>query len=344
MEKALAKAPITLPAVVLLNFRDKHDEEPHDETVDRGITTGGTSVPAVQKPPPNAPASLGNPPSPTVAREGAEEDMPSEEGGKAGTGDSARTEPNHAGNFQTAENDQNIGTESSPTSHSKLPEDGGNEGLGTATIRVGDEPRQGEGGGGIVVTLQDARAMVDRVTKADEAEGRGHGRLVSLFDCSMKNCFGLRVLYTYLNVPYLELKRQSLLQQAKLAGERLEREVRELEGFIGGHSYDNYMKHLQAADFDPTAGMNSTIEPFSLPTSCCFRDGMNRRFVHGTSNQRKETFLLYSLRLARRLPERRKQHEAGRYHDLRITVALLSVPIPACNDPNPCSLIPALFI
>lgn len=65
------------------------------------------------------------------------------------------------------------------------------------------------------------------------------------------------MLYTYLNVPFLELKRQSLLQQAQIAAETLEREYRELEGFIGGHSYGNYMQHLQSSDVDPTAGADS---------------------------------------------------------------------------------------
>lgn len=55
-------------------------------------------------------------------------------------------------------------------------------------------------------------------------------------------------------MPYLELKRKSLLQQAQNAAETLEREYRELEGFIGGHSYGNYMQHLQTSDVDPTAG------------------------------------------------------------------------------------------
>lgn len=63
-----------------------------------------------------------------------------------------------------------------------------------------------------------------------------------------------QVLYTYLNVPFLELKRQSLLQQARIAGERLEKEYQELAGFIGGHSYRNYMQHLRTSDVDPTAG------------------------------------------------------------------------------------------
>lgn len=49
------------------------------------------------------------------------------------------------------------------------------------------------GGWDHVVTLETARLMMERVRKADEVEGRGAGRRVSLFDCSMKNCFGLRV-------------------------------------------------------------------------------------------------------------------------------------------------------
>ena len=64
----------------------------------------------------------------------------------------------------------------------------------------------------------------------------------------------MQVLYTYLNVPFLELKRRSLLQQAQAASETLEREYRELAGFIGGHSYGNYMQHLQTSDVDPTSG------------------------------------------------------------------------------------------
>lgn len=63
-----------------------------------------------------------------------------------------------------------------------------------------------------------------------------------------------QVLYTYLNVPFLELKRKSLLQQAEIAAERLEKEYQELAGFIGGHSYGNYMQHLRSSDVDPTAG------------------------------------------------------------------------------------------
>ncbi|CAM9659882.1 unnamed protein product, partial [Hapterophycus canaliculatus] len=127
----------------------------------------------------------------------------------------------------------------------------------------------GSGTGGAwdhVVTLETARLMMDRVREADEAAGRGTGRRVSLFDCSMKNCFGLRVLYTYLNVPFLELKRKALLQQAEIASERLEKEYQELAGFIGGHSYGNYMQHLRSSDVDPTAARTVPAAPPGRPS------------------------------------------------------------------------------
>lgn len=60
----------------------------------------------------------------------------------------------------------------------------------------GGAEQSGGGRGGAwdhVVTLETARLMMDRVREADLAAGRGGGRRVSLFDCSMKNCFGLRV-------------------------------------------------------------------------------------------------------------------------------------------------------
>ncbi|CAN0439404.1 unnamed protein product, partial [Ectocarpus sp. 12 AP-2014] len=75
-----------------------------------------------------------------------------------------------------------------------------------------------------------------------------------------------QVLYTYLNVPFLELKRKSLLQQAHMASERLEKEYQELAGFIGGHSYGNYMQHLRASDVDPTAGRSAPAAPPGRPS------------------------------------------------------------------------------
>ncbi|CAN0386984.1 unnamed protein product, partial [Ectocarpus fasciculatus] len=224
-KKGLAEAPVDLPTVVLLNFRDKMEED----AVAKASQKPGTS--------PAAAAAASTQSAPASAAQAADPPPPGDGDASAATS----------------------GPESAATA-AGVP-----EGAVSATSAVG----RGGGKGGAwdhVVTLETARLMMYRVKEADEAAGRGAGRRVSLFDCSMKNCFGLRVLYTYLNVPFLELKRKSLLQQAQMASERLEKEYQELAGFIGGHSYGNYMQHLRASDVDPTAGRSAPAAPPGRPS------------------------------------------------------------------------------
>ncbi|CAM9222419.1 unnamed protein product [Ectocarpus sp. 13 AM-2016] len=235
-KKGLAEAPVDLPTVVLLNFRDKLEE---DAVVNASQRSSTSTTPASA----TAAAVMASTPSLTAsAAESAADPPPGDGDASAAAGASS-------------------GTESAATAAMA----GASEGVVSASSAV-------DGGGGKggawdhVVTLETARLMMDRVKEADEAAGRGAGRRVSLFDCSMKNCFGLRVLYTYLNVPFLELKRKSLLQQAQMASERLEKEYQELAGFIGGHSYGNYMQHLRASDVDPTAGRSAPAAPPGRPS------------------------------------------------------------------------------
>lgn len=158
VEKGLAEAPVNLPTVVLLNFRDKLEEDAvarASETPGRNRTPSSAGAPAA--------GAAGSPPvddgygeEPSAA--GAKRDVSA-----AGAGAGADGGPDHPGTEQAA---------------------GG---------RV-DGARSAKGGAwDHVVTLETARLMMERVREADEAAGRGSGRRVSLFDCSMKNCFGLRV-------------------------------------------------------------------------------------------------------------------------------------------------------
>ncbi|CAM9220849.1 unnamed protein product [Ectocarpus sp. 8 AP-2014] len=228
-KKGLAEAPVDLPTVVLLNFRDKLEE---DAVAKASQKSGTSTTPASAA----AAAAMASTQSPTASGAEAAADPP------PGDGDASAA----------------VGTSS------------GTESAAKAAASASEVAVDGGGGKGgawdHVVTLETARLMMDRVKEADEAAGRGAGRRVSLFDCSMKNCFGLRVLYTYLNVPFLELKRKSLLQQAQMASERLEKEYQELAGFIGGHSYGNYMQHLRASDVDPTAGRSAPAAPPGRPS------------------------------------------------------------------------------
>ena len=57
-------------------------------------------------------------------------------------------------------------------------------------------------------------ASAKRVRHEDEQR-------VQCFDASMKNCYGLKALHSYFNVPYLELKIATLAELARSAREEL---------------------------------------------------------------------------------------------------------------------------
>lgn len=156
MEKALAEAPVELPAVILLNFRDKLEED---------AAAKASGVPVT---PPIPPPASGTPPdvTPSSLKE-------------------AETPPNDPASSPKAP----VADERSGS----VPEGVSGGGEGGDVVEVGSKEGVGKGAWGHVVTLETASLMMERVRETDEREGRGAGRRVSLFDCSMKNCFGLRV-------------------------------------------------------------------------------------------------------------------------------------------------------
>lgn len=194
MEEKLAETPVKLPAVVLLNFRDKRDKDNESKNAvreDKGRVASGQRVgPATQArrarevTPPSTPAAAdqdkstpavngdGDPPTPPHPSS-RREDVAGDMSGDVSRGDKGKGRP----------------AEGEVVQASAVEEESED---GQASEREKERRRQAETERG-PVTLEEARAMVDRVTRGDEEEGRGSGRLVSLFDCSMKNCFGLRV-------------------------------------------------------------------------------------------------------------------------------------------------------
>ena len=146
VEAALAEAPVNIPAVVLLNFRDKLEED--------------SAAKANEKP---------ENPAKRPAQETPPSDPPEQKGEKSGA----------AGE---------VSEEGDPT-EVKAEDEAGEGDAGEKAEVEGAKA----GAWGHVVTLESARLMMDRVREVDVAEERGPGRRISLFDCSMKNCFGLRV-------------------------------------------------------------------------------------------------------------------------------------------------------
>ncbi len=150
--------------MVLLNFRDKLEEDAVEQasSVQRQPGTAAGDASSSSSPQPPRPKPATQPPE-------TEKDPPP----RGGEGEASSSSAGAEGGGAPA---------------------GGEAADGAA--RDGAAEQGGGGRGGAwdhVVTLETARLMMDRVREADLAAGRGGGRRVSLFDCSMKNCFGLRV-------------------------------------------------------------------------------------------------------------------------------------------------------
>jgi len=70
-------------------------------------------------------------------------------------------------------------------------------------------------GAGRAVPLAEIEEFADAACR--ERVRHGDGRRVQAFECSLKDCFGLKVLYNYFNIPFLELKAVVLAERVKAA-------------------------------------------------------------------------------------------------------------------------------
>ena len=60
----------------------------------------------------------------------------------------------------------------------------------------------------------------------------------------MSNCFGLKLLYSYLNKPFLALKKANLLQALNMIEGEAAAADKDMLGLIHGSPYDGYVEHL----------------------------------------------------------------------------------------------------
>jgi GTPase SAR1 family protein len=86
--------------------------------------------------------------------------------------------------------------------------------------------------------------------------GGSDENLTRAFPASMQNCFGLRLLYHYLNVPFLRVKQQTLAKQLELATIHLHGALEDVDEMVEGADFDKYAHHLGPAGL--RAGSQST--------------------------------------------------------------------------------------
>jgi hypothetical protein len=74
---------------------------------------------------------------------------------------------------------------------------------------------------------------------------------IPCIETSAKNCYGLKQLYTYFNLPYLELKVENLRQQLEMMNEEKQFAMEEINMTIRESSYDLYLQQLRDTKSKP---------------------------------------------------------------------------------------------
>ena len=139
-------------------------------------------------------------------------------------------------------------------------------------------------------------AAEDLASEACRARARPMGgRRAQAFECSLKNCFGLKVLYHYLNLPFLELKVSTMLRQLKELKEDLATTRDEVSTYVEAQDYDSYTAWLTATSKpSPDSSIDAPLsrDPFvpspamaSLPVQSTVPPGTLEVAAQGTPNE-----------------------------------------------------------
>ena len=123
-----------------------------------------------------------------------------------------------------------------------------------------------------------ARVPWETMSPEEVAMELGGSRTVLCFECSMSNCFGLKLLYTYLNIPFLALKKANMLQALKVLESEALAAGDDMAQLVSATSYEGYVEHLSKTKAParvpkPRASMNSDVVGATRSTATGERDG-----------------------------------------------------------------------
>ena len=113
------------------------------------------------------------------------------------------------------------------------------------------------------VELEDVMSVVQSLRQLrDEGEP---GRLelpsgrIDAFDASMKDCFGLKILHSYLNIPFLRLRWASMLRKLEEIKAEHDSAQDEVQVYVESQAYENYAPW--------SASLEETTAPHQTPKS-----------------------------------------------------------------------------
>ncbi|CAF4346417.1 unnamed protein product, partial [Rotaria magnacalcarata] len=72
------------------------------------------------------------------------------------------------------------------------------------------------------------------------------GSVVRYCESSMRNGFGLKYIYQFLNIPFLQLQRECLLQQLQVNARDMDASLEEIDAYARSdeHNYDSFIEML----------------------------------------------------------------------------------------------------
>jgi len=116
--------------------------------------------------------------------------------------------------------------------------------------------------------ISEHRAQYTAATATEDSSMTAEDRIAS-FQCSVANCFGLKVLYNYFNLPFLYQKRELVLQTLQDVKEELNAVRSETGADLTGNDYDRWVKWLDTTKKGAKTPQNSkkTGKPQTAPLS-----------------------------------------------------------------------------
>lgn len=98
-----------------------------------------------------------------------------------------------------------------------------------------------------------------RVVTQNEVQEFCSKRGVNVIECSSLNCYGLKNLYTWLNIPFLKMKINITKQQLQLLEEELDFGKEEVELTLKASNYNDYLQMLKETKKKTTIGFTEEL-------------------------------------------------------------------------------------
>lgn len=139
------------------------------------------------------------------------------------------------------------------------------------------------------IDLGEDKRVVSRDMIAEYVQSVSKERTIHNIECSTKDCYGIKELYTYLNVPFLRHKIFTLEQQIKILNDELYGNQQEVDFIISNQNYETFKKMMKETRRKPLQASPFTEELMPRPAQAVLkRAGSLPPSVNSSSSSAQE--------------------------------------------------------